>query len=1472
MGNQPWLDALSDDWVSQPRDSPGTPRVDSPSNLSRRSSIRSTPSRIPVPARNTTTPQKPLPDHDKKKVSRPCHFIKREPPTPKTPHRFTRPVKTPVKKTPVEKKTPASNTPRKTDPRQETRSSAAHRRQASTPSKKPPSRAVSTASNQTVQHNTVQRMSKKSSGGDVTPEWRKRLVRGEVPPGEQCDLFAPIGLESVFKPPTPGSEAVRQETLALPSQTDSFWALTENGSGKQEKDTEGDTTADGNQHDETKAAETAKAAEQPDEDIQDYTPDSDKENRPRDDARDESPSPSYNRSGPKGDARLRTVSGMEELRNEGITPIFLSRNNTLEGKGPSDIVQSALEKLNSKLEKMSLKGRHRPGSRASDSGIMYQQSDDENDELPEDDLLDVTSQSLPKDLSMGTLDFRARGTFVSLHRGGYSDDGSFQARQLTPSSFPSQFRSPSFLTNSKIRSSPPPYELFKPSRQDFDIPSDAPSPPAVMVTPARDSNDRQSDSAAMRPSGSPLKLFGNHDTFTNNKLLRRMSQFEETFADISEDDEPPSPSESSRRRGRNRSRPSSRREPQGSGSPQASARPRSQAALEPRMNRFGNGQLDRFDFSDTSPNMRGIPKIFEDSPISPRANSSPQAIHSPSHQQENQRRLKSTGSLKNGRTSNRQRLHSWARSHPSSKEVLQYEDSPEFKRALNTPARTSTPKRRRTLQKAGQIFQDYDETLDMITDNVGGMSLLQRSLARQGIEYDFEKNGLWQPPKTPTYIPTDHDQYGIDDSGDRLYQDENTKPSQRRSGSHPMDTSAARMEGTRRGSITTQDFLDEATKIMSIIRAKGKPKNGLESVEESEMTNPDGEQGYTEESTQEEFSRPPSRDGVDLRKLRESRPHNSRVASHLKKFEERDEQDLTMSGSTISLRLAERRNGESGSNDGSDAEGSPRNIRIRENPFIHRKRKLSEPKSRDGTTINTQGSSNSLSGRSVPTHSSNSSNAKGVIPSDMVSHLIPELVNGMSYDRATHSWVKKNRIGSITKSRTDESEDDPFQDISDLSVDELQELVRIQELTSPERSKSAVHSAESQDGQPQETRPRSKDGEPSLNASSVQSKVTPFGSSGPKTDTRATSWATPELDVKPNRERGAQTDEHLKEVQHEIRLHNGRTSVAPQQEGAPRQPRVVTISFSSPLVSHVAYPETSSPLASEHNGSNSSAVGTREATRDEPHPGRMLRNTRASSRRRSLEGRSFVGRSVSRIDEQTEESTNNLSLVQQHTAEDSLATPPSGRQGRSLSYSSTGNDTSYSFHLSPLPDFTVNQIDDPLQLELSYVAQRTHHTSLRQVHGTFALAAEDLIKYITDVEPYEPYWEDIRRLDLRKKGLITLHRLNEFCPRLEELDASDNDIGQLSGAPPTIRHLRIQRNCLSSLTAWGHLVNLQYLDVSGNGLENLDGFSGLIHLRELKANDNKIHNIDGILDLDGLLSLKLKNNALSVVDFEGSEL
>ncbi len=257
----------------------------------------------------------------------------------------------------------------------------------------------------------------------------------------------------------------------------------------------------------------------------------------------------------------------------------------------------------------------------------------------------------------------------------------------------------------------------------------------------------------------------------------------------------------------------------------------------------------------------------------------------------------------------------------------------------------------------------------------------------------------------------------------------------------------------------------------------------------------------------------------------------------------------------------------------------------------------------------------------------------------------------------------------------------------------------------------------------------------------------------------------------------------------------------------------------------------------------------------------------------SLDGQPFVGRSISRIDEQNEDSPEReLSMVRQPDEEKVVATPARTRPAASMALVPSAKTSNWSFHLSPLPDFTVNQVDHSHHLEVSYIAGRMHHSSLRQVHGTFALAVEDMVKHITDVEPYEPYWEYLRRLDLRGKGLITLHRLKEFCLRIEELDVSNNQIGQLADVPHSVRNLRIRKNCLSSLTSWSHLTNLQYLDVSGNQLESLEGFGSLVHLRELRADGNKIRNIDGILDLDGLLVLKLSGNQLTAVDFEASEL
>lgn len=490
------------------------------------------------------------------------------------------------------------------------------------------------------------------------------------------------------------------------------------------------------------------------------------------------------------------------------------------------------------------------------------------------------------------------------------------------------------------------------------------------------------------------------------------------------------------------------------------------------------------------------------------------------------------------------------------------------------------------------------------------------------------------------------------------------------------------------------------------------------------------------------------------------------------------------------------------------------------------------------------------------------SHAKGVLSSGLVSHLIGEQVNGFTYDRHKNLWVRQRAQKSVEKPKGDDSEEDPFQGIPDLSVDELQEMMRIQTSLSGDGTTKTnpfddqVPQSPSNNGSTgadSQTQHQPMNGSNSGNFSTIQSKVTHFTSSFPNSGTGATSVGSD----------GRRSRESSGHVQHEIHLQDGEPSNLPHdQQGQNKQPRVVTISFSSPVVSQVAYSDNGSPADLRKSDKERDPERKHEDSK-KPSPDSLQTATADTPFRR---------RSMSRIDETAEEAIENLSLVRRDS-DQAWITPGKDGADNSLAFLRNAQDTSYnSFHLSPLPDFTVDQIDQPLQLEVSYVAQRTHPTSLRQVHGTFALATEELVKHITEAEPFEPYWEHVRRLVLRRKGLITLHKLSDFCPRLEYLDVSFNEIGQLRGAPTTLRTLKIQHNYLSNLTSWGHLLNLQYLDVSGNDLENLEGFSGLIHLRELNASDNKIRDIEGITELDGLLSLKLGGNNLTAVDFEGAEL
>ncbi|KAJ5159538.1 uncharacterized protein N7482_006542 [Penicillium canariense] len=1445
MGDEPWLDSLSDDWPSTPTTptTPGPAKSNLPSSPRRGAQV--TPSRIPVAARRSVA-QQSSPADSLKKVTRPCHFIRREPPTPKTPRTPKTPLKsrstTPVKTrttSPLPSPKPAPRPTPKRSPKPTSKpTSGAAGKPRPTMDTRSPLRSVSNVSSQSGAQSgyqttdTVQIKPKKAQDeGGATPEWRKRLVRGEISAGEQRDLFAPMGLESVFKPPSPGSGTGQQGYIPFTRQDDQLWEFNDATSRRGSVTKEEEEINDAPEHLIDEVSGTGMESPMGTVNRAPWA-----ENLPG------GPGCTQEGHSQGEDTGTRTASGLEDLRNEGITPITFNRPNTLESGATSEVIKSALKQVTNKLESLSMDPNSRPHSAASDSVLFYNHSEPRPEGSPRDDsLLDVTSHSLPQDLSMGTVDFSRRGASRAFHH------------RFSPSPFPSYRKTPAALAHAKIRSSP----LF--SRSQTNGSPALPRPSSSHVRPSTSGN-ATSKEGTMPSSGSPLKLFGEHDTFTNNRLLRRMSQFEETFGDGSDGDEPPSPSEEARRKGESRSFLNARHEPLSEVSSRLNERLASRNVNRPRISRFGDGELDKFDFSDASPyeNKLVYDEIhgFGSRPTSrKRSSGRQQYLRRPSQQQESLRyaRSASSGFTRKPSAWTRQSYFDHLRDASWSSRVNRKENVgiPETKRVPKAAAMDPTPKRRRTILRNDSAEPEQAHTKGDPPSRFGdSMSLLQRSLLQHGMQFE---NGDYlaphgpsrsmQRPRTPTpsQIRSAHESkvapsgvYSESNFDERDYSDSFSLE-----GDIPLVKITGTSDSSRKGSITTQDYFNEATKIMELIRSKGRPAAGLTSVQESD---PDS------------FFSPPSREGTDLRKQREPKELNPQILSYLKKYQERDDLEFGAIESDMSLKMTLDR----------DVQLKPDDQQTRGLAPEQRKRKpsgsiydIADDIAHDLMTINTQMSGFSI--HSVPTGSSQNSQAKGMLSSDLVAHLIPEQVNGFVYDRSKHQWVKDDAKPPVRKSLREDDHDDPFRDIPDLSVDELQEMMRVHGLSSPPKSQTGDQMEDQRHPPGASTSPTKADHRPhtrdgSVNASSMQSRNTPFTSSVPNSGTRATSWGTDEMREK--KDAGAKPSMRVA------------SATASQQQ--PQKSRIATISFSSPLVSHVAYPDD--PTQPESNIEQGEPKAEISDAAD-PNGASARSSAPPRARETSVAGQPFVRRPVSRIDERNEDCGDDLSLVR---IDDSLVVQNTAG-GNAAEQSlvpllSPDQETSYTFHLSPLPEFSVNQPDRPLNLEMSYVAQRTNPTSLRQVHGTFALATEDLIKHITDVEPYEPFWEHVRRLVLRQKGLITLHKLSHFCPRLEDLDVSDNDIGQLSGVPSSLRTLKAPRNRLSNLTPWSHLTNLQYLDISGNEIETLDGFSGLIHLRELKANDNRIRNIDGILELNGLLSLKLSNNSMTAVDFQATEL
>ncbi|CBQ71918.1 conserved hypothetical protein [Sporisorium reilianum SRZ2] len=150
--------------------------------------------------------------------------------------------------------------------------------------------------------------------------------------------------------------------------------------------------------------------------------------------------------------------------------------------------------------------------------------------------------------------------------------------------------------------------------------------------------------------------------------------------------------------------------------------------------------------------------------------------------------------------------------------------------------------------------------------------------------------------------------------------------------------------------------------------------------------------------------------------------------------------------------------------------------------------------------------------------------------------------------------------------------------------------------------------------------------------------------------------------------------------------------------------------------------------------------------------------------------------------------------------------------------------------------------------------------------ASFNFAHDKVLEAITDVEPWEPGWDELQTIDLSRRRLESCVRLKEFLPLLEEVDLRNNELSYLTGIPASVRVLNVAQNRLTSMASFGHLLHLEELDISGNQIDSLTHLSCLKHLHTLKADGNAITSLDGIDKIRSLAHVSLSGNRLKGIN------
>ncbi|KAK4101864.1 hypothetical protein N658DRAFT_470247, partial [Parathielavia hyrcaniae] len=1331
-------------------------------------------------------------------------------------------------------------------------------------------RSASTSTTNSVIRKTFHRKSMSASvtkgKGGETPEWKRRLVYGDLSYGEQRDLFtsAGTGLENIFKPPqsTPGpsrdgnadpSRAGMESQLDVtvppspalyhgdPSTSD----IQADHATQQTHQQPPKRPPTGMRYRRTKNEEPADSSRQFDFDLpQDYF------SRPVS-------HPEQTALSEGADGESRKVSGRSDIRHEDFSPILLEMRQASNGKTTFGLAELPPDELRKRLEKLR-----------------------QNQMLLTGDLNGASAANSVASRNMKpTQNYASLDGFVNFQRGGRSEEGSFRNRMLSSALNDSSELNPEESLQASTPKQFPTVRVERWASSEL-VPADSPDLPRVPNT----SPEKRHAPVHLSP-GSPLKLFQPYDTFTSQTLLRRLSQMHGEAGDssfsIAVD-------------------PDSRLDMD---SPSRLLPPPRDDQRSAYANRFGAGELDGYvfndEFSHISHDATGLDGNKENQePDEGSLLASHQPIFDLTHNSSPSeapdivvsRRRKSTTSHPPRRAARASFPGYVDLIHPSG--GRRDASGPESKRPRTSPIKDPTPKRRRTLHRSDVSYGTED--LASILDSVHlSHQQMQSGLGRfredaSGDLHD-QADSHGRPGLRPR-TPTPSQRSSLQRERQPFAEIERSPArSSRHSQAHVALPVGTAVEASRKPSIKTEDFINEANKIMAMIRSKAGLPSGLTSVEESDeekaQLSPELE-GSFEESTQERFSRPPSREGRPPLTRMPTKQEDPVLAEQLKKYEETGDMGDLITSSVRSARLtrqnvsaAQEEAGESDDRQSRTSEwaagtvSDPPNVRLTRNPNWHQKHP--DNGLSDGMPSQDSAGFNTLS-TGIPSGSSRGSSrgseARKTIMPESVSHLIPDQVGNMILDRQRNIWVKRKVSGESNKesfSQSEMSEDDPFAGIPDLSVDVTKEM---QHLMLTAKKELAL-----QDRLPGAT------------------QISPSRSPRMSTLTSRASDVAGEQSAPSRHSNSTRTEEA---IQHEINIGDGRG----------KEPRRLTISFSSPVASVIQdgagirdmLSEDSIPDQSvEIQGSPARGrriVSIRTATGDKS--ARPRSSSRGPPRHLSVRGKSLMARPVSRIEEREEDS--GLSQAQHQEAVSGMELSilgdysianrdESGRQA-SLSFvvatparaptcPAAGVDAAHiisqyvgTFSLSPLPEFTIHHAEETPPFEASYVVDNHRLVTGDQSRHVMSMSVRELVEKLAEVEPFEPYWEDMRELELREKGLSALHALDEFCGQLESLDVSKNQIRNLGGVPSSVRQLRMTHNQLSSLTAWNHLINLQYVDVSNNGLTSLAAFQPLIHLRTLKADNNQITSLDGIKFHKGLQTLRARGNLIEAVDFDGNTL